>query len=93
MYFDTNTFQWILAGITSYGNGCGHSNFAGIYTRVSVYHEWIESVLNRTSSSSVSLELLFFIFIFDFISLYSHLIVSFFFSFFGQMNESMNFMS
>jgi len=33
--------QWVLVGITSYGNGCARYNYPGIYTRVSSYINWI----------------------------------------------------
>ncbi len=33
--------QPVLAGITSYGQGCARPNFFGIYTRVSRYCDWI----------------------------------------------------
>ena len=46
-----------LAGITSFGLGCGSRNSVpGVYTRVSAHTEWIESVtgLNLQSDSSLS---------------------------------------
>ncbi len=45
MYFDSNLRQWILAGITSYGKGCGHPSYAGVYTRASMYNSWLRSIV------------------------------------------------
>ena len=33
--------QWYLAGIVSHGEGCARPNEPGVYTRVSLYSEWI----------------------------------------------------
>lgn len=45
MYYSYDYNQWMLAGITSYGRGCGSSSYAGVYTRVSMYIEWIQSIV------------------------------------------------
>ena len=45
MYFDPNQRQWILAGITSYGTGCGLPSYAGVYTRVSMYNSWLQPLV------------------------------------------------
>lgn len=34
---------WTLIGITSYGVGCGRTNYSGGYTRVAYYLDWIAS--------------------------------------------------
>lgn len=35
---------WFLVGLVSWGEGCGHMDKLGIYTKVSNYMEWIDSV-------------------------------------------------
>ncbi|KAF5902904.1 vitamin K-dependent protein C-like [Clarias magur] len=35
---------WFLVGLVSWGEGCGHTDKLGIYTKVSNYMEWIDSV-------------------------------------------------
>ncbi|XP_076308431.1 testisin-like [Tachypleus tridentatus] len=34
--------KWYLAGITSFGSGCGYPGFPDVYTRVSYYINWIK---------------------------------------------------
>jgi secreted trypsin-like serine protease len=34
-----------LAGITSWGNGCGRKSYPGIYTRVTTYASWVDQYL------------------------------------------------
>ncbi|CAF0801590.1 unnamed protein product [Adineta steineri] len=64
MYFESKERQWVLAGVTSYGRGCGLSSYAGVYTRISAYHSWLEPIVtdrfidiivNGASSTSTSL--------------------------------------
>ena len=45
MIFSEEYGQWMIAGITSYGRGCGLSNSAGVYTRLTVYVDWIKSIV------------------------------------------------
>jgi secreted trypsin-like serine protease len=45
MYYSENEQVWVLAGITSYGRGCGLPDYAGVYTRVSMYVDWIQSIV------------------------------------------------
>ena len=39
----TSSRQWLLVGLTSFGEGCARPNLAGAYTRVAVYENWIRS--------------------------------------------------
>jgi hypothetical protein len=47
MYYSYPHKQWVLAGITFYGRRCALSNYAGVYTRVSMYINWIESIIGK----------------------------------------------
>jgi secreted trypsin-like serine protease len=40
----TPSNQWVVVGITSYGIGCAEAAYAGIYTRVVYYLNWISSM-------------------------------------------------
>jgi secreted trypsin-like serine protease len=37
----TQSQQWELVGLTSYGIGCAEPNYAGVYTRVAAFQSWI----------------------------------------------------
>ncbi|RMZ94862.1 serine protease 27-like [Brachionus plicatilis] len=41
-----NKQKFILAGVTSYGEGCAEARKPGIYTRVSAYEDWITEKMN-----------------------------------------------
>ncbi|XP_037784035.1 venom protease-like isoform X2 [Penaeus monodon] len=45
-YYDINTRRFYIAGIVSFGFGCGLPDFPGVYTRVGAYLHWIENTLN-----------------------------------------------
>jgi hypothetical protein len=46
MQFEFKQKRWLLAGVTSFGLGCGDPRYSGVYTRVSVYRDWLRSVIN-----------------------------------------------
>ena len=53
----TESEQWVLVGLTSYGVGCARASYAGVYTRVAAYQSWIATTTsnaytNPTSSNS-----------------------------------------
>ena len=43
---ERDSSEWYLAGIVSHGEGCARADEPGVYTRVSLYLEWIDSVVN-----------------------------------------------
>ena len=47
MAFYRNT----IVGITSFGSGCGDTNFPGVYSRVTEAKSWIQSTVSGTQDS------------------------------------------
>jgi secreted trypsin-like serine protease len=47
MYYSELYQQWMLAGVTSFGRGCGLPDYAGIYTRATMYIDWIKSTVGK----------------------------------------------
>lgn len=59
MICDAFNETWILGGITSYGSGCARANQPGVYTRVSVFMDWIEEHINSASNMQISTIMIF----------------------------------
>jgi secreted trypsin-like serine protease len=53
MIFNKDSSTWNIAGITSYGYGCARADNPGVYTRVSMFVDWIENHVNFSSHSSI----------------------------------------
>ncbi len=44
----------MLVGIVSFGEGCAQPNYYGVYTKVSEYNEWINSLIGQVQAYTVS---------------------------------------
>lgn len=43
---------WQIIGITSYGEGCARAHKPGVYTRISVYRDWINETISQHSKDT-----------------------------------------
>ena len=50
----TASQQWVLVGVTSYGIGCGLPNYAGVYTRIAAYQNWIATMTSNAYTNVIS---------------------------------------
>ena len=44
-------FRHVIIGVTSFGTGCAHPDYPGVYARVTEVKSWIESVASDTQDS------------------------------------------
>ena len=47
MYFSEDYHRWVIVGITSSGDSCGTIPQVRVYTRLSMYINWIQSIVGR----------------------------------------------
>ncbi len=43
--------QWVLVGLTSFGYGCAQPGYSGVYTRITIYLDWINLIINNTDNT------------------------------------------
>jgi secreted trypsin-like serine protease len=52
LMIQTSDDLWEIIGVTSYGKGCGRLNELGVYTRVSMYRNWIDMMISNLDDDS-----------------------------------------
>jgi secreted trypsin-like serine protease len=58
MIYNRSTRTWHIAGIISYGYGCARTDYPGVYTRVSMFVDWINEHINSSSIMKMSFKIL-----------------------------------
>ncbi|XP_078508711.1 serine protease 27-like [Lissotriton helveticus] len=48
---------WLLAGISSFGDGCALANRPGVYTRIPAYIDWIKQMVPEINSTTLNLKI------------------------------------
>ena len=51
MTLDLFIFRHAIIGVTSFGTGCAHPDYPGVYSRVTEVKSWIETVASDTQDS------------------------------------------
>lgn len=44
--------KWVLHGATSWGNGCAHAKYPGIWSSVYVHRQWLDTFLGKDGTGS-----------------------------------------
>lgn len=44
--------HWEQVGIVSFGTGCARENDTGVYTRLSMYYDWIQKTIRQSEETT-----------------------------------------